>query len=655
MSPVVIFSLAIVAAVLVALLNRIASLQEQTCYLEGLSPDQLRLLKKHNLPFKEEVIKERPVVVVSRFYWKKAVRILGGEPLGLCAAGRKKWEAIFIYRHADQASLNTSRVTFQGQFPVSRRRIVQVVADTILPVCRCDIVVHGMGAHTPAPEGDGKFHILLFRGSHVESTFDSQGRLLGSANLAVVTRPDSIWGVGYPGHFGEPKRAFAPDPTALSCFDTAMEFCPVQLQGNNLFVLYDVLGFDLPRLSKGAKLWRRLKPWGWDFHLGLLTRTLSRAAGELAQFKELDRFVEQQLARYEPGSLNKTELKVKVNGFATVGIQSGRPYRLGDLALKMLAGVLSGPCTIANAYGDTVSAVSPGEFTIYFNGAARGAIKLPQPETCWGLTLPTKADNINTISQSGVPIYDDRGNAVGELAGNALYVFPELMKYGTANECMLWAHFLACAREAIVQASTTSRDDHLALAYAQCAAFEMKKSKARGGKNDASASLKNFVKTLKLAVRVQREMLRIEQAPYEDLGAEFDSMLSISKVMDVSVSEQAVVVHTTDLFCVDPRTGLTHWIGPFEITISGSNISWRNKAAHARTLGMNAPHVDANGKACMGNMGEVFSTLLSERQFAACVEAGIAFVEAVNVDDSWGKKICNWPIAKSDSMGRPRP
>jgi hypothetical protein len=60
---------------------------------------------------------------------------------------------------------------------------------------------------------------------------------------------------------------------------------------------------------------------------------------------------------------------------------------------------------------------------------------------------------------------------------------------------------------------------------------------------------------------------------------------------------------------------------------------------------MNAPHVDAEGKACLGNMKEVFSQLLAERQYAAVVEAAIAFVEAANPDDTWGKHIDKWPRA----------
>jgi hypothetical protein len=44
-------------------------------------------------------------------------------------------------------------------------------------------------------------------------------------------------------------------------------------------------------------------------------------------------------------------------------------------------------------------------------------------------------------------------------------------------------------------------------------------------------------------------------------------------------------------------------------------------------------------------MKEVFSKLLAERQYAAAVEAAIAFVEAANTDDTWGKNIDKWPRA----------
>ena len=60
---------------------------------------------------------------------------------------------------------------------------------------------------------------------------------------------------------------------------------------------------------------------------------------------------------------------------------------------------------------------------------------------------------------------------------------------------------------------------------------------------------------------------------------------------------------------------------------------------------MNAPHVDENGNACMGNTKDLFPTLIAKREFASVAELAIAFVESVNLDDNWGKFLDRWPIA----------
>ena len=61
---------------------------------------------------------------------------------------------------------------------------------------------------------------------------------------------------------------------------------------------------------------------------------------------------------------------------------------------------------------------------------------------------------------------------------------------------------------------------------------------------------------------------------------------------------------------------------------------------------MNAPHVDPNGNACMGNTRDLFPALIQKREFASAVQLAIAFVEAVNVADNWGAYITNWPVAR---------
>ena len=148
----------------------------------------------------------------------------------------------------------------------------------------------------------------------------------------------------------------------------------------------------------------------------------------------------------------------------------------------------------------------------------------------------------------------------------------------------------------------------------------------------------------------ESDFLRLEAN--EQFGAEYDELLSIEKVKDVTVSKGQILVETNVLYCVDPRNGRTHEIGQFQIQIptEGGRLHWFNRtrivsiSSSSGVRQMHAPHVGSDGLACEGTTKEEWPLFIRQRQFAYVIMKAIQFIESVNETDVWGKTINHWPV-----------
>jgi len=144
--------------------------------------------------------------------------------------------------------------------------------------------------------------------------------------------------------------------------------------------------------------------------------------------------------------------------------------------------------------------------------------------------------------------------------------------------------------------------------------------------------------------RKLQQMTSSRSDAVEAYGKEFDRLLEVPKVRDVRVRDGVVQVFTDTLYCDDPRTTTTHEIGHFRIEFQpNGTVRWVNLDRQVNN--MQAPHVFPDGTACLGNMHEVIPELVANYEYAALVMVCIQFVESVNVDDSAGTRINDWPIA----------
>jgi hypothetical protein len=146
------------------------------------------------------------------------------------------------------------------------------------------------------------------------------------------------------------------------------------------------------------------------------------------------------------------------------------------------------------------------------------------------------------------------------------------------------------------------------------------------------------------------------QSLKERFADEFEYIVKHPQVKGiVDVGSYSFSVLTTELTCSHPVTRQTHRIGEFRITISflpgrdapeqSQTVLWQNlsRRIDGYQFAMHAPHVFPEGVACLGNMRQAYRTLVSQGEYYAAVCEAIRFIESVNIKDSAGRHLENWP------------
>lgn len=299
--------------------------------------------------------------------------------------------------------------------------------------------------------------------------------------------------------------------------------------------------------------------------------------------------------------------------------------------------------------------VNDGKFHIHISSSPQKCVTgVKPPERIWGVPVDCR-DYGWPASGTGVAFPNDEGTyQVAELVGaDNLYIHHDLARNGTVNE------------EKILRILLNKVLTHLALPRERWLAYHRQqmieecskcsvKSLAQVPSEQQPDRVKEMKKELAKRVRAgqteEAKILRDEGLSKEVFGQEYEALLRVPKVKDVQVSGNSIVVYTDLLKCKDNRTGHLHEIGAFKIELPmlGASPLWFNQTrlVHGYQDKQHAPHVFANGTACLGNTADLFAKLLKERQFAIAAQLAIEFVEQANTSDTAGKHIDRWPRAR---------
>jgi hypothetical protein len=309
-------------------------------------------------------------------------------------------------------------------------------------------------------------------------------------------------------------------------------------------------------------------------------------------------------------------------------------------------------------------------FTIWGWSAARETDRMRPPATVFGHHVRNAGDAGYAASGEGVALMDpDTGWCVAEVFADHLFIH-----HNWFSNCEADVHILSAilervlpllvadpevwaARRAIAEAETAkrTRDGYVALVNQRFAStLRVRQTQLA----ELPAQIESARLTLQQLIRQEQSLARLvasmragdRSAQYQ---AEFDRILSLPKVTRFLVEGEKIVVHTTRLFCQNPKTGIIHRLAKMEITVDTKAreikevLRWRSLEGQvARETSRPAPHViGSDGTACLGNAYESIAQLFAQQEWEQLIHLAILFVESVNIDDIAGSSLVQWPHA----------
>jgi len=181
------------------------------------------------------------------------------------------------------------------------------------------------------------------------------------------------------------------------------------------------------------------------------------------------------------------------------------------------------------------------------------------------------------------------------------------------------------------------------------------KNAAEGSLFCAQKGLDNCLRELAAAQQSLFEATAGQQAKRELIAEQYQTLLHLPKVRNVTVGPQDSILFWTELLTAyDKRSGKTHEIGEFKIELfpkqvqEENRVRWTNQTRTVTAAGrsMYAPHVDADGVPCWGSFRHSLPKAVAEYRISDAIIMAIAMVERVNVNDGYGASVDAWPEAR---------
>jgi hypothetical protein len=593
-------------------------------FVRWLTEEQKEKLRLASIPYTpSNVATGEDGLSFSPQSFARAKRLLGARVVEVFkSSNRNVEEAVLTFSCRRDHALRGFKTEVAGSIKwydfrrrLKHRRLATFIDEVLMPSVRKDIVVHLQHGRHADPATDGKFHVYLYSTptNHNQHAY-IPNRLLGA-------------------QFGNQTAALVASGTGVPVLEPLTNFAVAELVDNNLYVHLDIVN--------GRNLIARR---------GLLLRILQQVEGELAA----DKFLEDLIGSVK--AENEIVLEGETADFRVEGegITGRRLVVLSSLVREILTPVVRSNVIIRDCNGQNAAPVDDGKFRIFMHSSPIGAPCMNAPEQIWGHRM-IKREAAFAPSAHGVPLIDDNGFIVGEIVGRNLYLHMHYIHFGAKLEAALAAKLLLEVRKEVQAAAVEADEEAIKRRVAEHYVQECTRQYAVGkalkvSAGDLAAAQSDFHGHLRGALLEEFDLLRLQAAPAEEIGREFDELTQLANVTGVKVEGDKIVVSTDVLYCVHPRSHVRYEIGAFDIQICTSTnmIKWFNKTRKVSggSGKMNAPHVDPNGNACMGNTKDLFPALIQKREFASAVQLAIAFVEAVNLEDNWGAYITNWPVAR---------
>jgi hypothetical protein len=628
LSITLIATIAAVAAVGgLALAVRFWRKRPDSYFVRWLSDDQIVALSQASIPLAQTVNPDGEAgFLFDARYLRRVLGLLDGKVVATFAWAQsetKVSEAVLKHRHQRRrfgVTLNgrAARGIWRSLLAVRPlRRLRNLAADVVAPVVRTDVVVHtSWTAFTPKPVHDNKFHIFL---------------CAAPADMGEAKMPDRLWGIPLEGK--HKPYSMAPSGRGLSLYDERTGYFFGELIDNCFYVHPDLL--EAQRDARDA----------------LATRIFQLVSKELVADKlvneALDTMPVELLALSKPAPTGSV---VSCDGF------EGRPEDiLKPLVASAFQGAIGKDVVVHAGGGTNLAPVKDGKYHIYLFCAPHGEPSTTAAQQVFGQKV-SGSQKAFAPSGIGLPVADETGCVVAELGEDSMYVLQDIFRFGSRPETAALARVLLQAQSELLEGGKHVEQRLKSECEREIAWYIGRGYDSASCDPQIKYHREQVCRSLRTARLTEIEWYKLAAAPAEELGREYDDLVAIPKVLDVTVKKDELVVKTDTIFCLNPKTGLRHEIGQFEIRldIKRCAVTWHNLTRQVPGHGgkyFNAPHVSGKGYACLGNTQDLFPMLLRKRQFASAIELAITFVESVNLDDAWGKYITNWPLAANQERG----
>jgi hypothetical protein len=301
--------------------------------------------------------------------------------------------------------------------------------------------------------------------------------------------------------------------------------------------------------------------------------------------------------------------------------------------------------------------VDDNTVAVIFHSSTDGGEWFPSP-AMWGRDVSNQNRALFAPWVGGEPITSSEGEEVGAAGPKHLYIYPDLLTVGNANDLFILEKFFESYIElAKTNFGGTPDYDNIEKRYVTACRKRVDKRKIelKHEFDEAMRETQEYEKNLVLAIQRGRQA-RHELDNFDSyikdvdggLRKEFRGLLKVPKVANVNWRGDNLTITTKHCYCQHPN-GTVYDIGVFKLIVDHrtSEVRFFNQTRRVNSFQdqMNGPHLFPDGRPCLGNMREVIPQLVAGYQWSALTQVCFAFIEAVNLDDNAGQGIVKWPVA----------
>jgi len=263
----------------------------------------------------------------------------------------------------------------------------------------------------------------------------------------------------------------------------------------------------------------------------------------------------------------------------------------------------------------------------------------------------------------GLPILSPEGDTIAELLEDVLYILFDLphdgvnagpiLRYILDKAFSLMGSDPVSVSEREAQRRLASRRNYLHLCsnQRQRALNDLRDSQQRA-ERDVRIYRGDLIRSLRDEASFRQQLAVIESRSEDvaQLEAEYEKLWQIKGVTDIQVFDGSIIVTTEHLNTVPLSDGSIRDLGVYKIVI---RVESGRVTAHNETRRVNEyshPHQHSDGELCLGNITEGIIKLVAAYEFAAAISILIEFLQNIYEDDTYGRRIWEWPLAE-DSTG----